>query len=257
MPIKIKIQTKKILSLEDFCSIFENKILNKNFHICLMAEDLAALGRNRRHLCELISHKLINLKASTNSTNLGHSLVLARGANYLIRLVTWDLPQARNGIPSLDEDFYSYGFIHNHNFDLLTVGILGPGYKTLNWRLDTPPQYLLPGEKILLSKSNDDTLGEGEILFYEKWRDVHAQMPPHEFSMSLNLIIDDIRIPQYSFCEKTSSVLKHIGGAGFNVGRILSIAKAIQHPDLMPMCSKVEIKYGELAAKKLFDYVFK
>jgi len=231
---RFKTQSNERISLAEFCLRCDEKLKDNNLPLSSLAEDLAAVARNKKHLasliCELLSEKLTSPNFSMRYSD--QCQVLARRPEYIVRMAAWDVPRVRGGSSRYDEDYLSYRFVHNHNFDLLTAGVYGPGYKSLNWHLDMPIQHFETDESVNLIKLPDEVLEDGDVLFFKSWHNVHAQLPPTSFSMSLNLIIANPLVPQFSFDSARSVAIKQIGGIGSGLAGLLSIASAMNHSEL-------------------------
>ncbi|HMN76639.1 MAG TPA: hypothetical protein PKC97_11280 [Burkholderiaceae bacterium] len=240
------------LELSEFIRRCDEKIVSQRADISAAAEDLAALARNKSHLTSLLANILSErVESAENASSLRYSdqcQILVRRPQYYVRIAAWDVPRQRGDSFKYDERYFSYGFVHNHNFDLLTAGIYGPGYISVSWRLEIPVQYLSSGRPVKLVKVPDERLRDGDVLLYERWHDVHMQQPPESFSMSLNLIVEDFNVPQYSFDPTQKTAVEHIGGAGHGIAGLFAIARALNHPDIEVL--------NEMARRKLGERVF-
>ena len=83
---------------------------------------------------------------------------------------------------------FQYGFAHDHNFDFLTIGYHGPGYRSEFFAYDYDAIVGLPDEKVALTPMGSITLSEGTMLHYRAQQDVHRQWPPDALSVSLNIV---------------------------------------------------------------------
>jgi hypothetical protein len=99
--------------------------------------------------------------------------------------------------PSLDEDpvarasgrsHYSYDLPHDHNFDFLTVGYLGPGYRSDWYDYDHDLVAGYAGERVDLRLTERGQLSPGKMLHYRAHRDIHFQLPPESMSISINIV---------------------------------------------------------------------
>ena len=104
---------------------------------------------------------------------------------------------------------------HDHNFDFMTVGYHGSGYRTEIYEYDYDRVCGYPGEKIDLRFLENTRLGRGKVMFYRKSKDVHIQHPPESLSISLNLML---RCPnqhtrqQYEFDIEQSRIKNFLSG---------------------------------------------
>ena len=222
-----------VVSLEEFLYRADSSLdTNDERSIASFGPSLAALANNRGAFADFFESEL--LKVVRDNVTFGgaraiHSeqtFVIARRPGYYIRVALWDLPKIRNGSTSWDEDFYSYGYAHNHSFSLLTTGLFGPGYVSENYSLKIKPTMLKSGDEVEICKEADQTLSSGIVLLYRKWSDIHIQHPCSSFSMSLNLMVNDRSIPQYSFDVRNGRVANLIAGRNFSLSTALSLANS-------------------------------
>lgn len=154
---------------------------------------LARLGRNRAFLADLAIEAL-KRRHRAPPANGGYSpqVFLLRPPNgrYLVRANFWpalgdSVVRASGTAP------FFYDHAHDHNFPFLTVGYLGPGYWSDYYEYDGERVVGLPGEPVELRFVERARLEPGKVLLYRARRDVHVQLPPDSFSVSLNIIAYD------------------------------------------------------------------
>jgi hypothetical protein len=85
-------------------------------------------------------------------------------------------------------DHYSYDVPHDHNFDFLTVGYLGPGYRSDWYDYDHDSVAGWVGEPVDLRLTEQGQLSPGRLLHYRAHRDIHLQFPPDSLSVSINIV---------------------------------------------------------------------
>ena len=78
---------------------------------------------------------------------------------------------------------------HDHTSDFLTVGYWGPGYETEIYEYDPATVIGYDGESVDLTFLEKTRLTEGKVMYYRGNRDVHTQIMPREFSISINLLL--------------------------------------------------------------------
>lgn len=219
------------ITLEEFLQKCDKQLNPADeLSIASMGSSLAALARNKAEFSAFFNAQLLdvleNNKSLQGGRNTEQTFILAKGEKYTVRLALWGVAKARGGSTQWDNAFYVYELAHNHRFSLLTVGLHGPGYITENYSIDIAPQILTPGSIADIARHPDQQLHEGTVLLYRKWHDIHIQHPPKEFSMSLNLIVEDISIPQYLFDVDKSRVGNQISGPYCDLSNILRISDA-------------------------------
>jgi len=165
---------------------------------------LARLGRNRAFLADLAIAELKTRCGGQSAANgYGAQVFLLRppGDRYVLRANFWparDEPVVRASGPAA----FFYDLPHDHNFPFLTYGYLGPGYWSDYYEYDIEALTGLPGEPAGLRFTERARLDPGKLMLYRMRRDVHVQLPPDAFSVSLNILGSDPAQPwldQYVF----------------------------------------------------------
>ncbi|MGF1481486.1 MAG: hypothetical protein ACFB4I_18720 [Cyanophyceae cyanobacterium] len=216
MPLKIELPNDDVkISLDEFLSIVDSK--NCNFDnqesILEIAPHLKHLSHNKRFLIE---KNLEDLKDLANFQLLNYYgpqvFMLHTCDKYFVRANVWrTVSQLENSI-----DEFKYDICHDHNFDILTVGYLGPGYRARTYTYDITKVEGLLGEKVPMEAEGILTLEEGCVLLYRAKKDIHIQMPPDDLSVSLNFIPRNrkIDLPQFQFNEENSTICRYLHSSG-------------------------------------------
>lgn len=151
---------------------------------------LAKLARNRTFLTDLAIAELKGRCAAQSSGNAyGPQVFLLRPSNgrYVLRANFWpargDAVVCASGTAA-----FLYDMPHDHNFPFLTVGYLGPGYWSDYYDYDVTAIDGAPGEAAGLRFVERSRLDQGKLMLYRQRRDVHVQLPPDAFSVSLNIL---------------------------------------------------------------------
>jgi len=154
---------------------------------------LARLGRNPRFLADLAIAELADrcaLGGARNGYGAQVFLLTPPNGRYAIRANFW--PAERDAVlRASGPDAFFYGHAHDHNFPFLTYGYLGPGYWSDDWEREPDAHAGLPGEDAALRFAGRRRLEPGQLMLYRMHRDVHAQVPPDSFSVSLNILVYD------------------------------------------------------------------
>ena len=164
---------------------------------------LARLGRNRTFLADLALDELKQrCTRQPTLSGYGAQALVLRPANgrYLLRAAFWPargdaMVRASGTAP------FAYDMAHDHNFAFLTYGYLGPGYWSDYYEFGGVDDAL-PGDRAGLSFVERSRLAPGKLMLYRAHRDVHVQLPPDAFSVSLNIMAHDLAQPwrsQYRF----------------------------------------------------------
>lgn len=163
------------------------------------------------YLNKEIEQDLLRDRAVRNEYTSNTFLILvSKKGNYFIRANVWmpsDDPLRREVPKSL----YAEEFLHDHTFDLLTVGLLGSGYRTTVYNYAGDAIIGNLDERVPVDEPVDLQLSPGAAIFMEKNVTIHRQHPPEDISVSLNLACRDMRDPmrkQYEFEEDTQGILR-------------------------------------------------
>lgn len=161
------------------------------------ADLLARLGRNRSFLAERI---MTDLKASfrqqlsDNRYSAQVFLLHRSGRRHYLRANLW--PSAADfAYQASGPAHFAYDLPHDHNFNFLTVGYLGPGYISDYYEHDATDVAGYPGEALDLHFVERSALAEGKVMLYRAHRDIHCQLPPERLSVSLNIMDEGEHIP--------------------------------------------------------------
>ncbi len=157
---------------------------------------LAALNANRHFLADRAVEELKQACAAQAGVNRYNAQVLMlhrAPGRYFIRANFWPAADDPTLLAS-GRDHYFYHRPHDHNFDFLTVGHIGPGYRS-RWYEDEGEGGDTPGDAARLRLVEDGHLAPGRVLHYRAHRDVHDQLPPDALSISLNIIPENEGAP--------------------------------------------------------------
>lgn len=151
---------------------------------------LARLGRNPDFLAELAIVELEARcagQAASNGYGAQSFLLKPPTGRYLIRANFWpaleDAAVRAGGAAA-----FFYDMPHDHNFSFLTYGYQGPGYWSDYYERDADAVIGVPGEPAGLRFVERSRLEPGKLMLYRARRDVHRQLPPDAFSVSLNIL---------------------------------------------------------------------
>lgn len=176
---------------------------NKKFILNAVRDEILALLNNDPF--PRVAPQAINFGMRKNKDNL-----------FYVRTVIWSPPLTKNPKSSiLQNEIYSYGNPHDHNFSLLTIGYKGEGYGTKIYEYDREKMIGYVGEHVPLTYLETTELLEGKIIYFRPLKDVHLQFPPREVSISLNLIgehIDHKMKAQFEFDIKNQKIMTLLQG---------------------------------------------
>ncbi|MEX0342129.1 MAG: transposase [Erythrobacter sp.] len=104
---------------------------------------------------------------------------------------------------------FVYGVPHDHNFDFLTAGYFGPGYRSDYFEIRYEEIAGYRSESVELRFVERSALAEGKLMHYRAHVDVHSQLPPESTSVSLNIMHVDAGqdwFDQYGFDLETRAI---------------------------------------------------
>lgn len=165
---------------------------------------LARLGRNRDFLAELAIGELKGRCEAQHSGNgYGAQVILLHPPNgrTVLRANFWPA-RADPVVRASGTDAFFYDLPHDHNFPFLTYGYLGPGYWSDYFEYEVGAIAGVPEEDARLRFVERSRLEPGKLMLYRMRRDIHVQLPPDDFSVSLNILGADPSQPwldQYRF----------------------------------------------------------
>lgn len=188
MPLEIDLpDDDERLSLQEYIEFLEQGRYDLTDHNDLIASApyLKKLGNNKDFLIDQVFAELKNcLQFQETNIYVPEVLLLHTTSNYFIRANIWKpITKVEEQIPG-----FRYDVRHDHNFDILTIGYLGPGYRSRAYTYDRTTCVGMLGETVDLTSEGVFTLTEGKVALYRAKRDVHIQLPPERLSVSINLI---------------------------------------------------------------------
>jgi hypothetical protein len=220
MPCLIETRCDKAIELGDLVEMLETGGFDPSDEesIAAFGPALRRLANNRRFLGDLVIEEL-KQHCSTQSRRNQYSsqVILLHGTSrkFLLRANFW--PAEGDGVMvNSGRDPFFYGLPHDHNFSFLTVGYLGSGYWSDYYEYDYERVAGVPGESAGLRFVERSRLSPGKVLLYRRNLDVHAQLPPDDLSVSLNILAlspaSEFR-EQYSFDTRRSTVERVINAS--------------------------------------------
>lgn len=191
MALTLDVKTDRTMELDEFVDFVQREIdVTDQDALKSAGPQLLALANNRRVVVDKLNQELLSWRDDFQPTNgyTAQTMMLHQGKGFLVRANIWTPFDMSPKNHDWQQKLFLYTVAHDHNFDLLTVGHYGPGYETDLWEYDRTSVIGLPGEPVELVSRGRATLARGTVMFYRAIRDVHAQLPPKAFSMSLNLM---------------------------------------------------------------------
>jgi hypothetical protein len=179
---------------------------------------LRRLGNNRSFLGDLMLEQLRNRhREEAELSSYGPQVIMLSRPDhaFFVRANIWP-SETEHAYRASGGDAFVYGLAHDHNFDFLTVGYLGPGYWSDYYTYDYEALDGWVGEKANLQFVERSAFSEGKLVHYRAHLDVHRQWPPDSLSVSLNVMHMSAAqgwLDQYLF-DVDSDTVAGIAGTG-------------------------------------------
>jgi hypothetical protein len=216
MPLEIDLPPDtESISLSEFINCIDSAgyEFKENADLIDSAKYLKKLANNKHFLLDLMFEELRGVGEFQGSNFYGPQVfMLHRTDKYFVRANVWKpISQMEKAVPD-----FQYDICHDHNFDILTVGYLGPGYCSRTYTYDSSAVVGALGEKVDLVPGGLFTLHKGTVALYRAKKDVHIQLPPEELSISLNLIPKNDKTDelQLQFDEETGCIRRYLQSSG-------------------------------------------
>ncbi len=169
------------------------------------ALQLRRLGNNRTFLGDLLIDELKRQHADDGGENsYGPQVIMLRPSgkgDFFIRANIWP-SEDEHAMRASGGGAFVYSQPHDHNFNFLTVGYLGPGYWSNYYEYEYEDVVGYRGEWVALRFIERSRLEQGKIMLYRAHVDVHDQMPADALSISINIMHTSgaqAWLDQYSF----------------------------------------------------------
>lgn len=219
MPLEIDLRhDDERLSLDEYVALLEagRYDLANQDDLIASAPLLKKLNNNKDFIIDRAFAELKNCIQFQGINIYGPQVLLLHAASsYFIRANIW------KPVTSVEEHIpgYRYDICHDHNFDILTAGYLGPGYRSRAYTYDSTACNGKLGEVVELKAEGIFTLTEGKVAMYRAKRDVHIQLPPERFSVSINLIprANAQNELQYQIDESSRRICRYLDFSGAEV----------------------------------------
>lgn len=222
MPLQIDLQHTQSIDLETCIDNLETNGFNPSDKdsVDYAAYQLRSLYNNRSFLNEIIMDELQNRCVNQNHHNAysNQAIMLHNGKQgFAMRANIWP-DKDHYLMRSSGEAAFYFDMPHDHNFDFLTIGYMGPGYWSEYYEYDYKQIVGYSGEEVDLKFVEKSRLNEGKILLYRAHKDVHLQLPAESLSVSLNIVHQSpIQAwhDQYHFDVKNKKIVKilnHVSG---------------------------------------------
>ncbi|HEX8194203.1 MAG TPA: transposase [Allosphingosinicella sp.] len=221
MPIVRPCDDTDAIELGDLLAYLEDSKIDTRDEDAMLAAApmLKKLSNNRTFIADLALKELRERKHldSIDNSYTPQTIMLTKAdRNYFVRANFWPSDNDHIFRSSGAKAFFYYA-PHDHNFNFLTVGYFGPGYRSNYYEYEYGTVDGYEGEPVGLRFVEESALSEGKVMLYRALRDVHDQRPGEAMSMSINIMENSLRgnfLDQYSFDTErncVSGILNRIG----------------------------------------------
>jgi len=232
MAITIDIDTNKKVSLEEFVDYVKKNVDSRDEEsLCDAALMLKALSNNKDFFTDRLNNELQNWEDFQNFNQYtSQTFTFWSEGDLWVRANLWVPPTVIPEEQTWTNEMFYYLVPHDHNFSFITVGFFGSGYETTIYEYDHDKVTGDLGEKVDLRFLETTRLSEGKIMLYRANKDIHSQLHPEDFSISLNLLAatpehgyDD----QYCFDLNAGVISSHVATSNSTRLMLCNLAKYI------------------------------
>jgi hypothetical protein len=227
MALTIDIATDRVISLSEYLEYVEtNCDPDDDDSVCESANMLLALANNRTFIAERITQELLAWQSfQLDNSYTSQTLEFGRAGRFSVRANIWEPPPVTSSdiIRAWHDKLHYYLVPHDHTFKFLTVGYHGSGYATSIYEIEPDRVSGRTGDLVSMRLLEHTTLPKGKVMFYRARRDVHVQAHPAEFSVSLNLLVQETggNVHDQHFFDLERSTIASVPMFGSNASRIL------------------------------------
>lgn len=250
MALSFNINTSEILTLEEFTEFANKKIKWDNIDTLKeCVEPFQKLSNNENIVTNELNKMIASYLKGEELDQLGYtaqSVILYQNDDYYIRCNIWPAISKNLQIRNWQDEMFSYLSCHDHNFDFLTVGYLGPGYKTEVWEYDYDKTIGVVGEKVDMRFLETTYLPKGKAMIFRGSKDIHTQYAPEEFSISINVIPQSLKIltnNQYYFNPANKTIDSIVPTASSARNLLFNLAATFHDKETVQLIDEMALKH--------------
>lgn len=202
------IETSEALSFQGLIDFFEcrGQYPLSGHDLDEAAMMMRRILNNREDVCRYLVENLTRLLEFRADDYAPDGIVLYRSKHFILRMVIW-LPDGMKG----HQSGFTDSTLHDHNYNFMTLGLLGPGYQTDVWQYDPKLDIDQTGESVAARRQGILQLAEGCVFYFQKGVDIHSQLPPEKLSVSFNIMeSDEMLRMQYEFNQLSPTEDDHL-----------------------------------------------
>lgn len=191
------------LSLVDFLQVAAKRFDPDNTGTIIdLAEPLVGLAANVEEILQMILRSVESRLSSALIGEMPTYHYLYRSETFGLRTTVWIPEKQSVEVRQIENGLFAYDYPHNHNFDLLTTTVLGEGYDTEVFEIQSNNfNNMHKGQRVTCKALGTKRLSPNTVFLYESQKDVHSQVPVGSLSVALNFMVPSRRpnTRQYSF----------------------------------------------------------
>lgn len=211
MALSFNLETEKDILFEDFID-HAKKTIDPRQPMTLLEcrEELQMLTNNRSFVTDFINNELSDLDAfQKGNAHTVQSLMMYQNPKFYVRLNAWPTLSSNPNVNIWQKELYQTLKAHDHNFWFLTTGYMGGGYTTEIWEYDYGSVIGYKGEDVDIRFLERTTLPRGKSMLYRASTDIHTQIAPTDYSLSLNVMLisnEPLEREQFYFDLETKKI---------------------------------------------------
>lgn len=236
------------ISLNEFITYVKNNLdFNDLDSIKSAAPMLVKLSNDKDLLPKAICEELKDSpeKFQMDNPYQANGYLLYKDDDFILRAVCWipDKDQKFLNV-SIDRSLLIYSIAHDHDFNFLTVGHYGPGYYSETYIYDYNSVIGESGEDVLIKKCDFKKLKPNQTYLFRAGKEIHKQLPPDEFSISLNLIVrkrgPERFMDQYAFDIDQKKIIKPLENDTFKRAQLIPLIADLLNTECLPIFEELK-----------------
>lgn len=251
MPLSPARPAAEACSLEEFIALFrEADPAPKDADaLAATAPLFARLYENRSFVGDWVINDLLTGCAS-QGRNLysAQSIIMAQLARYFFLRVNFWPASDDEVVKKTGGGMFAYQLPHDHNFNFLTMGYFGPGYKSDYFVYDHASVAGYPGEDVKLDFVETRLLEQGDFMVYRAHLDIHTQHPPAAMSVTVNVMDQSPVVSnQYIFDNGGAHIAKVLDTR--SIPQLLNLAASLLGEDAAERLSHISQAHPDSAVR--------
>ena len=192
---------------------------------------LRALAANATLLHDFYIEQLRDIEGFKGMQKLSsQTLVLAELNNCELRMVFWPTLGKNPSDAALKS--FAYTIPHDHNFHFMTICYSGSGYRTNMYSYDISQVEGYVDEPVVIESLGCFNVAKGDIMLYEHSKDIHTQIPPESYSVTINVIPKQTFADYQYYFDIENQVITEVVEGSSQIKYLEKLAREINHPNL-------------------------